>query len=131
LGVPRALVQSSGAAPAPKILNIHEGAGRNSQRSFILRNFGLFPRILAAQRSLEGVPHVDIPAHDVAPSDLLRELARLGHNTVSPIALSAMECPFLQLPFSRDGSHDDLHIVVGTTVRDVMLAWNRALHTGG
>lgn len=130
-GVPRALAQSAGAAPAPRILNIHERDGRNPQRSFILRNFGLYPPIVAAQGSLEGVPHVDIPAHEIVPATLLRELARLGYDTISPLALAAVECPLLQLPFAHDGLFDDLHIVVGTTVRDAMLAWNRALHTGG
>jgi len=130
-GVPQTLAQSIGAATAPRILNLHEHTGRNPHRSFILRNFGLYPSIVLAQSAMNRAPHVDLLADEFEPANLLRVLAQMGYDTVSPLALSALECPFLQLPFTHDGGFDDLHIITGSSVRDAMLAWNRALHTGG
>lgn len=130
-GLPQLLAQQSGFGPRLKFLNIHEREGRNPHRSFMLRNFGLFPAIVAAQASLEHVDKADINVDGVTPSALLQQLAGLGYDTLSPLSLSAMGCPPPGIPCAHDHRRDQLHIVVGTSTRDAMLTWNRALFTGG
>lgn len=115
----------------PRFLNLYEREQRNPEHSFILRNFGLLLPTAGVQTAFERVEHVDIPADTLAPSALLGQLADLGYNAVTPLQLSALGCSPLGLPFVHDHIRQHLHVVVGSSTLDAMLAWNRALFTGG
>jgi len=127
LGVPPAVAKQKGTGANPGLVYMYEGDKTSPDRRFILRNFGLLPATVGVQASFEHLPHLAMDCGEMTAVDVLKELTSVRYDIVTPIQLSALEAPGPWIPFTDRHAHAGFYLVVGATMRDAILAWNRAL----
>ncbi|MBI2927735.1 MAG: hypothetical protein HYY24_18720 [Verrucomicrobia bacterium] len=125
--IPRFICSQRGTLFNPFFVCLQASGQRSPHRSFLLRNFGLYPGDLGTKEMFRDLPHIVVEEKNETPARLLGSLLNQmkGQQFMFPHEL----CWMYSVPRFYADSHlfsRGLHIVVGDHPLDVAYAWNRA-----
>ena len=127
LGVPRTVAAERWGGSEPQFAYLHEETGSCRDRRFVLHNFGLLPPTVPVRAAFHGVAHHSIDCADKSAAQVLEAMNTLGRELLTPIELATREASMPRMPLENAYAHSEFQLVVGETLRDVILAWNRGL----
>lgn len=124
--IPRFMWANRGIIREPHFFYIKKSWKKTPYLSFILRNFGILPDVLAMNEAFHGVPHEIIDASKGTANEIFNKLLPIAERCTIPADL----CQLYAAPhfaFKQEPFFDGFHLVVGDHPLDVIYHWNHSL----
>ncbi len=112
--------------PDLRFLYLKDAHRSTTDRSFVVRNFGLLSDTVGNNLAFDEVEHEELLISETTKIELLQQFADFHGEYVTPRDLGRLHAP---RPFGPDFNRyaQAFMLVIGDTVEDLLLAWNRPL----
>lgn len=110
----------------PFFFNIKDSGGDESNKRFLIHNFGVLPGIISTDQAFHELPHEDIMTDTAVPAAVVEKMLSCSGSVVTPIDI----CQLYKLRNYRsdfDSFAQGFHLVIGDSPQDRIYAWNRTL----